>query len=137
MGVFSRIEKKKPLFRERLLLFVIISMILFPAHEISHIIAQLAFGVPVVITAHWYGISTNENIIPVLSSNPTGFYSIVLAGFIGTMIMMPFMKKIFLSGIFDGFEKRHGNGLYYIIFFLSALSIAIWDIVFFFQTLLS
>lgn len=137
MGILSHIEKKKPLFKERLLLFVVISLILFPAHEMFHIIAQLVFGVPVVITPHWYGISTNENIMPVLSANPVGFYSIVLAGFAGTLIMMPLMKKFLLSGIFSGFEKRHGESLYYIIFSLSALSIAIWDIAFFFQTLLS
>ena len=115
--------------RERLRLFILISIIIFPIHEMSHIIAQVAFGVPVVINVYWYGISTNENISSVLAYDPAAFYIIVIAGLLGTLVAMPLLKKP-LMGLFPGFEQRNGIMLYYLVFLIAAFSIAAWDLVF-------
>jgi hypothetical protein len=121
--------------RDRLKMFLVLSIILLFFHELSHALAQIIFRVPVIVKLYWYGITTNENIISLLATNSLGFYTIVLAGFIGTLLLMPVLKNPILHNIFPDFEKKNGPKMYYIIFLLSAITIAVWDMVFLLETL--
>lgn len=119
----SRIFERK----DRLTLFLLISSILFFVHELSHIITQIAFHLPVSVKIYWYGISTMENIPSLLSVNPAAFFIVTISGLAGSLMMIPFLKKPLLK-LFGGFETKNGKAMYYYVAIIGAFCIGIWDL---------
>ncbi len=62
-------------------------------HELGHIIAQLVFGVPIVISFSLKGISTNNGQL-LQYTDTFGTLAIIISGPLAPLILFPYIKKL-------------------------------------------